>query len=177
MGRYTGRGIWIGLPPSPCGFRKRDEGGWEVIRFSSKRNAEDAYDRRTQSPSGGTSGGVSAATPGTLTTAAGSHAFAGVRVGDNSPGTPAKNHTLYSINLLPIGGFVRMPGENGDVNDPDGNYDPQSFAAKSAGKPITVLVPGVTMKVILAIVLFTIAYRPGEATFPTALGKILAGSP
>src|SRR5258707_3508864 len=70
----------LGFPPRLVGIRKRDTGGWEVIWFSSKRNAEDAYDSRTQSPSGGTSGGVSAAMPGTLTTAAGSHAFAGVRV-------------------------------------------------------------------------------------------------
>src|SRR5260221_12920775 len=171
MGRYTGRGIWIGLPPSPCGFRKRDEGGWEVIWFSSKRNAEDAYDSRTQSPSGGTSGGVSAAIPGTLTTSAASHAFAGVRVGDNSPGTPAKNHTLYSINLLPIGGFVRMPGENGDVNDSDGNYDPQSFAAKSAGKRIIVLFAGVTINFVLDVVFFTISYSFGEPNFPSSVGK------
>jgi regulator of sigma E protease len=167
----------LGFPPRLVGFRKRDEGGWEVIWFSGKRNAEHAYDSRTQSPFGGTSGGVSAAMQGTPTTAAGSPAFAGVRVDDNSPGAPAKNHTLYSINLLPIGGFVRMPGENGDVNDPDGNYDPQSFAAKSAGKRIIVLVAGVTMNVILAMVLFTIAYSLGEPTFPAAVGKVVSGSP
>ena len=46
-----------------------------------------------------------------------------------------------------------MPGENGDINDPEGNYDPQSFAAKSAGKRIIVLLAGVTMNVILAMVL------------------------
>ncbi len=119
----------LGFPPRLVGFRKRDEGGWEVIWFSSKRNAEDAYDSRTQS------------------------------------------------HLLPIGGFVRMPGENGDVNDPDGNYDPQSFAAKSAGKRIIVLVAGVTMNVILAMVLFTIAYSLGEPTFPAAVGKVVSGSP
>jgi regulator of sigma E protease len=167
----------LGFPPRLVGFRKRDEGGWEVIWFSGKRNAEDAYDSRTQAPFSGTSGGVSAAMQGKLTTAAGSPAFAGVQADDNSPGTPAKNHTLYSINLLPIGGFVRMPGENGDVNDPDGNYDPQSFAAKSAGKRIIVLVAGVTMNVILAMVLFTIAYSLGEPTFPAEVGKVVSGSP
>jgi regulator of sigma E protease len=70
-----------------------------------------------------------------------------------------------------------MPGENGDINDVDGRYDPQSFAAKSAGKRIIVLVAGVTMNVILAMVLFTIAYGLGEPTYPPVIGKVVAGSP
>src|SRR5260370_37272494 len=89
----------------------------------------------------------------------------------------ASDHTIYSINLLPIGGFVRMPGENGDIHDDSGNYDPQSFAAKSAGKRIIVLVAGVTMNVILAMILFTIAYGLGEPTFPAVIGKVVPGSP
>ena len=89
--------------------------------------------------------------------------------------TRASDHTIYSINFLPIGGFVRMPGENGDINDPEGNYDPQSFAAKSAGKRIIVLLAGVTMNVILAMVLFTIAYGLGEPTFPATIGKVVSG--
>ena len=48
----------------------------------------------------------------------------------------ASHHTIYSLNFLPIGGFVRMPGENGDVNDENGKYDAGSFAAKSAGKRV-----------------------------------------
>src|SRR5258708_13993476 len=93
------------------------------------------------------------------------------------PGSLAKHHTIYSINLLPIGGFVRMPGETGDTTGADGNYDPQSFAAKSAGKRIIVLVPGGTMNVILSMVLFTIACRPGEPTFPAVIGKLVRPSP
>src|SRR6266566_3051646 len=62
----------------------------------------------------------------------------------------------------PIGGFVRMPGENGDINDGEGNYDPQSFAAKPAGKRIIVLCAGVAMNFLLAMVLFTFAYGLGE---------------
>src|SRR6266581_2237399 len=116
----------IGFPPRLVGFRKRDSGGWEVIWFGGKHNAEDTYDSQKQSPFSGTSGGVST--------------------------SGASDHTIYSINFLPIGGFVRMPGENGDINDPEGNYDPQSFAAKSAGKRIIVLIAGVTMNIILAMV-------------------------
>src|SRR5206468_3606865 len=96
---------------------------------------------------------------------------------NNQLETRPSDHTIYSINFLPIGGFVRMPGENGDINDPAGNYDPQSFAAKSAGKRIIVLVAGVTMNIILAMVLFTIAYGLGEPTFPAVISKVVPRSP
>ena len=36
---------------------------------------------------------------------------------------------------------------------------------------------GVTMNVILAMVLFTIAYGLGEPTFPATIGKVVQGSP
>ena len=161
----------IGFPPRLVGFRKRNTGGWEVIWFSGGRNAEDSYGAGKQSPFSGTSGGPSTSAS-TLPAA-----YDGTREGSNSEEAAAPHHTIYSINFLPIGGFVRMPGENGDVNDPSGNYDPQSFAAKTAGKRIIVLVAGVTMNVILAMILFTFAYGLGEPTFPSAIGKVVPGSP
>ena len=145
----------IGFPPRLVGIRKRETKGWEVIWFSGKRNAEDVYDETTQkqTPFSGTSGGVS------------------------SIGKPVTNHTIYSISLIPIGGFVRMPGENGDIHDESGNYDPNSFAAKSAGKRLIVLVAGVTMNVILAMVLFTIAFGFGEPELLPQIGTVVSGSP
>jgi len=158
----------IGFPPRLVGFRKRDSGGWEVIWFSGKHNPEDTYVNQKQ-PLYSSAGTVVTAIPEVIK-------------GQNTPykheiETRANDHTIYSINFLPIGGFVRMPGENGDMNDPEGNYDPQSFAAKSAGKRIIVLVAGVTMNVILAMILFTIAYGLGEPTFPATIGKVVPGSP
>src|SRR3984893_4925890 len=135
----------FGFPPRLVGIRRRDGGGWEVIWFGGQRHAEGGYADQKQNPFSGTSGGIS------------------------NVGTPGPNHTIYSLNFIPIGGFVRMPGENGDVNDPDGNYDPQSFAAKSAGKRIIVLCAGVTMNVILAMILFTIPLSLGEPTYPAAI--------
>ena len=143
----------LGFPPRIVGFRKRDKGGWEVIWFGERQNEEDRYASQKQTPFSGTSGGVSL------------------------PGAPVSNHTIYSLNFIPIGGFVRMPGENGDINDASGSYDPQSFAAKPAGKRLIVLVAGVTMNVILAMILFTFAYGLGEPTFPAAIGKVVPGSP
>jgi regulator of sigma E protease len=143
----------LGFPPRIAGIRKRDGKGWEVTWFGGKRNEEDTYDSLKQTPFSGTSGGVS------------------------TPGTRASSHTIYSLNLIPIGGFVRMPGENGDINDESGNYDPQSFAAKSAGKRLIVLVAGVTMNVLLAMILFTFAFGFGEPEVLSQIGKVAPGSP
>lgn len=89
------------------------------------------------------------------------------------------HHTIYSLNLLPIGGFVRMQGESGDTVDENGQYQPDSFAAKSAGKRIIVLCAGVVMNLLLAIVLFTLAYGVGEPSYATQplIGSVQAGSP
>jgi regulator of sigma E protease len=158
----------IGFPPRLVGFRKRDSGGWEVIWFSGRLNPEDTYVTQKQQPYT-SAGSVVTATPEAVKEYNSTY--------NHQLETRASDHTIYSINFLPIGGFVRMPGENGDINDPEGNYDPQSFAAKSAGKRIIVLLAGVTMNVILAMVLFTIAYGLGEPTFPASIGKVVQGSP
>lgn len=60
-------------------------------------------------------------------------------------------HTIYSINWIPLGGFVRIKGEDGS-----GANDPDSFASKSIGKRLRVLVAGVGMNFVLAWVLFSI---------------------
>lgn len=100
--------------------------------------------------------------------------FSGTGAGTNRP-----HRTVYSLNLLPIGGFVRMPGESGDAYDGEGRFDSGSFAAKPAGKRLIVLCAGVFMNFLLAIVLFTIAYGLGEpvAASQATLGTIQPHSP
>ena len=61
-----------------------------------------------------------------------------------------KGETLYSLNWLPIGGFVKLEGEDG--TDPD---DPRSFSHQGVAKKLTILVAGVLMNVLLAVVIFT----------------------
>src|SRR5258708_20820703 len=86
--------------------------------------------------------------------------WAGIRVEEFAIGFPPRiasikrGETTYSINALPIGGYVKMPGENGETVDEHGNPAPRTFRAKSAGKRAIVLVAGVTMNGILAIMLF-----------------------
>jgi regulator of sigma E protease len=144
----------LGFPPRIVGVRKREQGGFEVIWLGGRRDETDDYIGQKQTPFSGTSGGISSYSD-----------------------KPASNHTIYSLNFIPIGGFVRMPGENGDMHDENGHYDEQSFAAKTAGKRLIVLIAGVTMNFILAMVLFTIAYSLGEPTYPAVIGQVVAGSP
>ncbi len=58
-------------------------------------------------------------------------------------------HTVYSLNWIPLGGFVRIKGE-----DRDSAQEPDSFAGKSAWIRFKVLVAGVVMNFFLAWVLF-----------------------
>ncbi len=58
-------------------------------------------------------------------------------------------HTVYSLNWIPLGGFVRIKGE-----DRESAQEPDSFAGKSAWVRFKVLVAGVVMNFFLAWVLF-----------------------
>jgi regulator of sigma E protease len=69
-----------------------------------------------------------------------------------------RGETKYSINALPIGGFVKIAGENGtEANVP---YERQ-FESKSWYIKSLVLLAGVIMNFVLAVVLFTAAYAIG----------------
>lgn len=65
--------------------------------------------------------------------------------------------TKYSLNLLPLGGFVKIEGE--DRQDP--SPGPGSFASKSAGWRILILSAGVLMNVVLAYALLTVQAAVG----------------
>jgi regulator of sigma E protease len=112
--------------------------------------------------------------------------WAGIRVEEFGIGFPPRlfgikrGETLYSLNWLPIGGFVRMPGENGETTDEQGVYDPRSFAAKPASKRLIVLLAGVTMNVLMAFLLLTAAEvigQPDPSRVPPVVGQVVAGSP
>lgn len=66
--------------------------------------------------------------------------------------------TVYSINALPFGGFVRLFGE--DVEDPD--YDmrthPKSYLSKSPAQRAAILAAGVSMNLVLAVVCYYVLF-------------------
>lgn len=64
--------------------------------------------------------------------------------------------TVYSINWLPLGGFVQIKGEN-EVD----NISNDSFAGQKTWKRAITLVAGVLMNVIVAMILLSIGYMMG----------------
>lgn len=67
-----------------------------------------------------------------------------------------KGETVYSLNLIPFGGFVKIFGENGEEET-----RPDSFASKTIWQRAKVLAAGVTMNLVLAFVLLFIGYLTG----------------
>lgn len=72
------------------------------------------------------------------------------------------NETLYSINLIPFGGFVKLRGEI-DENDPKG------FLAQPAYIKILIVLGGVLFNIIFAYFIFSFGYLVG---LPEYSGKL-----
>lgn len=66
--------------------------------------------------------------------------------------------TIYSLNLIPLGGFVKIKGENG--SEPDAK-DPDSFFSKNTWQKSAVIAAGVIMNFLLAGLLLGIGYMAG----------------
>lgn len=78
-----------------------------------------------------------------------------------------KGETRYSLNLIPLGGFVKITGEDGQANNPD------AFNHKPIWQRAIVLVAGVTMNVLLAWIVLSIGFTTGlpsiiDDTIPSA---------
>lgn len=63
-----------------------------------------------------------------------------------------KNETKYSLRLFPIGGYVKLEGEN----DLEENDNPRSFSNLSPLKRIIVLISGALMNIVLGFIIFTV---------------------
>jgi len=79
---------------------------------------------------------------------------------------PKPGATIYSVNWLPLGGFVKIKGENDN-----GDHDPDSFASKKIWQRLVILSAGVIMNVVLAWFLFSIGYLIGMPQSTSELGK------
>src|SRR3989344_9248708 len=83
---------------------------------------------------------------------------AGMRVDEFGFGFPPrlwgikKGETMYSINWIPFGGFVKIFGEEGEHAD-----EQRSFSSKPVGTRLKVIVAGVLMNFLLAAFLMMIA--------------------
>ena len=64
--------------------------------------------------------------------------------------------TIYSINAIPLGGFVKIKGE-----DDNGLKDKDSFASHPIWQRALILVAGVFMNIVLAAILLSFGFMVG----------------
>jgi len=88
-----------------------------------------------------------------------------------------RGDTEYSLGLLPLGGFVKMAGENPDEPATGG---PEEFMSRSKWERFQVLIMGPVMNlglavILTAIVLYQGAERLAFETQPVVVGVVTAG--
>ena len=83
----------------------------------------------------------------------------------------AKGETIYTLNWLPIGGFVRLEGEDGDSDDP------HSFGRAALPVKLIVLVAGVAMNLVLAFAIFFAISLVATPLVGLTFAEVQAGSP
>jgi regulator of sigma E protease len=122
--------------------------------------------------------------------------WTGMRVDEFGIGFPPKlfgirrGETEYTLNLFPIGGFVKIYGEDALVDIDSGtgvDAKGRSFTSKSKWAQSAVLVAGITMNIIFAWILITLAFGLGVKSSVTeqdatdtavlAITGVLPGSP
>ena len=81
-----------------------------------------------------------------------------------------KGGTQYTLRILPIGGYVKLEGEDGDSDDPG------AFCNKSAFRRFTVLVAGALMNIILGFLCFVIIFSTAEGFTSNKIDTIVGNS-
>lgn len=82
-----------------------------------------------------------------------------------------EGETLWTLNWLPIGGFVKLEGEDGDEGDP------RSFTSQGLPTKIAVLLAGVIMNVVLSLTIFTGIALSGDPAIGVYVPYVEPGSP
>jgi regulator of sigma E protease len=100
--------------------------------------------------------------------------WTGMRVDEFAIGFPPriwskkKGETTYALNAIPFGGYVRIHGESPESQDEDTN----SFDKKSVWSRMAVVLAGVTMNVLFAFVILTVAFSVGFSSISQDLTKV-----
>ncbi len=114
--------------------------------------------------------------------------WVGVRVEEFGFGLPPRiwgkkvGETIYSLNWLPIGGFVKLAGEDEEENHKSkskGHNIKKYFWARSKKERCAILLAGVTMNLLLAVGITTFLLTQGvpEPKTRVHIETILPGSP
>ncbi len=103
----------------------------------------------------------------------------GIRVDEFSFGFPPKifgkkiGETSYNFNLLPIGGYVKIFGENPDEESINGPDSKRSFINKPWYTQVAVLIAGVTMNFLVAWLLISVGFISG---LPSSTSSVSSSS-
>ncbi len=81
-----------------------------------------------------------------------------------------KRETLYSLRILPLGGFVKLEGEDGE------SADSNAFCNKSAMKRFFVLFAGAFMNVIFGFLIFVVIFTSASSVATNNVGEVAHNS-
>lgn len=102
--------------------------------------------------------------------------WSGVRVDEFGFGFPPKlfgkkwRGTEYTINAIPLGGFVKIKGVAGDDSELEsGKGDQDSFSNKPFWQKFLILFMGILMNMVLALFLFSVSFFIGVDADPATL--------
>jgi regulator of sigma E protease len=103
--------------------------------------------------------------------------------------------TEYGIGIIPLGGYVKMLGQDDDPRkqeeeaerirqenpehdeDAPQQFDPRSFPAKPVWQRMIIISAGVVMNVITGVIFAAIAYGFGVSYSPAVVGGVMPGGP
>ena len=109
----------------------------------------------------------------------------GIRVERFSLGFPPKmigktiGDTEYCISWIPLGGYVKMAGEQPDADEGEQQGEPWEFQSKSVGARAFVIAAGPGMNFVLAFIIFWLFYATMGVMLvdTTTVGRVASGSP
>ena len=98
--------------------------------------------------------------------------------------------TEYGIGIVPLGGYVKMLGQNDDPREAEqeaerirasggevAELDPRSYPAKPVWQRMIIISAGVIMNLIFAVIMAGVAYQSGVPYTPPVIGNVVAGGP
>lgn len=81
-----------------------------------------------------------------------------------------KDGCEYALSLIPLGGYVKMQGENDD------DQSTGSYKSKSVGKRALIIAAGPLCNILLSFLLFTVINMAGVSVLKPVIGDVIPGS-
>src|SRR3989338_1211632 len=82
-----------------------------------------------------------------------------------------KGETKYALNIIPLGGYVKIFGESPSESEAGSLTDSRSFVSKNRGLQAMVLIAGILFNLIFAWMLYSVGFMTG---MPTPTGGVLS---